>query len=87
MVWSQDMKIAWNNFTISRVSSREIGTKFLNRFEKAIKYNKILHKTEDPDADASEKQERDSSARLLITSDPFREEVPCCVHRMSLHNC
>ena len=87
MVWSQEMKIAWNNFTISRVSSREIGTKFLNRFEKAIIFDKILHKTEDPYADTSEKEERDSSARLFITSNPFREEVPCCVYRMSLHNC
>jgi hypothetical protein len=38
------MKIAWNNFTISRVSRRDIGTKFLNRFEIAIKYNKSYTK-------------------------------------------
>ena len=86
MVWSQEMNIAWNNFTISRVSSKEIGTKFLNRFEIAIKYNKILHKTEDPDADTSEQQERNSSVRLVITSDPFREEVPSGIHGMNLHN-
>ena len=86
MVWSQDMKIAWNNFTISRVSRRDIGTKFLNRFEIAIKYNKILHKTEDPDADTSEKQKRGSSIRFLIAIDPFREEIPCLINCTSLHN-
>ena len=50
--------------TISKVSKSEIGTKFLIRFEIGIKYNKILHETEDPDADASEEQEGYAAVRF-----------------------
>lgn len=44
IIISHDMNIAWRNFTNSRVTSREIGTKFL-RMIKAIKY---LRKDQNP---------------------------------------
>jgi hypothetical protein len=78
--------MAWNNFTISNVKSSEIGTKFLNKFGLSIKYNNILHKTEDPDTDTAKQQKCDAAARLLIAIYSFRENVPSIINSLFLHH-